>query len=173
LVTISIFSPLTKVERAGSGAGKLLASTLWTVACCSQRLKKVSLIPNAQNTLLQSNLINSPPVNGMIKAEFDEDCDELDPEVCDPEPDTIGVLVGTLVGAPIGVLVGVVPGTFVGVDVGVLVGVFVGPLVGVLVGVLVGRLVGVLVGVFVGEVTVTPPDSVNGALAPVAPQALS
>ena len=38
------------------------------------------MIPNAQNTLLQSRLINSPPVKGMIKADDVDDCGRLEPE---------------------------------------------------------------------------------------------
>src|SRR6266545_7452569 len=123
-------------------------------------------MPKAHKTLLQSRLINSPPVNGMIKAEDGEEgCEGF--LVGDPGTAVlVGVLVtllpGTVVGVLVGVLVAVAPGTLVGVLVGVLVGgtdVLVGVSVGVLVGVAPGILVGVFVGVLVGVLVAVAPGT--------------
>lgn len=134
--------------------------------CWSQRLKKVSLIPNAQKMLLQSSSINSPPVSGMTNAEGvvgeglgRADC-EVEVEAVDDEFVAVGVAVCDVVTVEegVGVLVAVLPAIWVAV--GVLVAVFVGGapvFVGVLVAVLVGGtvvLVGVLVEVFVGGTAV-------------------
>ena len=67
-------------------------------------------MPNAQNTLLQSRLINSPPVKGMMKADDVDDCERFDGE----DSDVVGSVVEVNVGADVGEEVGTGDGVEVG-----------------------------------------------------------